>query len=73
MSNIDVEQKRYYVSQAYPGISWKERVINMRPAQVIAIYKNLQASGKLNAIKKSERAKSEKNFHQITLAEYGLK
>lgn len=34
----DIEQKRAYVSDLYPGPGWKKKVREMPDSQVIAIY-----------------------------------
>jgi hypothetical protein len=37
-SMTDIQQKRAYVSDLYPGPRWKGKVQKMPDAQVIAIY-----------------------------------
>lgn len=34
----DIEAKRAFVEELYPGPSWKRRVKNMSDGQVVAIY-----------------------------------
>lgn len=51
---MSVDQMRYSISNAYPGIRWKNYVQRMDDKQVIAVYYNLLESGKLakTALKK---------------------
>ena len=43
----DVEKKRQELIGAYSGKQWREKVIKMSEAQVIAIYMNLKRQNKL--------------------------
>lgn len=47
MDDIDTEKKRALIADAYPGESWKTKVKNMSPAQVIAVHIRLLNQGKL--------------------------
>ena len=40
-------QMRDYVSKAYPGVAWKNKVSRMSDNQVLAVYTRLLHSGKL--------------------------
>ncbi len=40
--NNDLEQKRNYIYKMYPGYRWHNKVMNMPPAQVIAIYQKMK-------------------------------
>lgn len=42
----DINQKRDFVSNRYPGPKWKARVRKMSDAQVVAIYLKEQNSSK---------------------------
>lgn len=56
---------------AYPGVRWHLRCVNMRPCQVIAVFKAMQGK-KLKGykpIKKKEETKQDE-FHQIDMFEY---
>jgi hypothetical protein len=44
---MDDNQTREAVKKAYPSRQWKDKVDNMRPDQVTAIYIRLQAQRKL--------------------------
>jgi hypothetical protein len=41
----DTDKKRKYLTSLYPGYSWHERVANMPPDQVIAVYLRVQRDG----------------------------
>ncbi len=61
---MDVNTMREYISNAYPGRSWKTRCNIMPPQQVIAIYHSL-----VSREKKPERPKLQmsKGNYQITI------
>lgn len=44
---MPIEAMRDRVKRAYSGKRWEERVKNMKPAQVIAVFKNLSERGKI--------------------------
>jgi hypothetical protein len=43
----DIEQKRSAVATAYPGSKWRDKVLKMSDAQVIAVYFNLKKQHKI--------------------------
>lgn len=47
MDDMETEKKRALISDAYPGEKWKTKVLNMSPAQVIAVHIRLLNQGKL--------------------------
>lgn len=63
----DTDQKRKYLTSLYPGYSWHERVANMSPEQVVAVYLRFQRDGppklepKLAPNLKPEEPKPQKN------------
>lgn len=61
---MDVNAMREYISNAYPGRSWKARCNIMSPQQVIAIYHSL-----VSRDKKPERPKLQRsnNNYQMTI------
>jgi len=50
----DIEMKRAYVTDLYPGRRWKEKVRKMPDAQVIAIYLREHERPKQSKPKESE-------------------
>lgn len=74
MAGIDLEMKRYYISQCYSGDRWRRRCQAMRPDQVIAVYQKFLNSGKIDRLKKTigskRNQKEEAKMHQVTIAEY---
>lgn len=65
-----VDQMRVSISDAYGNSpSWVDRVRRMGDSQVIAIFYNLQRSGKLN--KKKPAAKKE-TYRQMTIFDYDM-
>ena len=61
---MDVNTMREYISNAYPGRSWKARCSVMHPQQVIAIYHSL-----MSRKKRPERPKLQKSKenYQVTI------
>lgn len=61
---MDVNTMREYISNAYPGRSWKARCNIMPPQQVIAIYHSL-----VSRDKKPERPKLQRSNdnYQMTI------
>lgn len=53
----DIDQKRDYVHGLYPGKGWKERVLKMSDAQVVAIYLRETNKAKNNKPKPPEAEK----------------
>lgn len=71
MSSINIETKRFYISNAYEGIGWKEKVMRMRPAQVVAVYNKFKKDGKIDAVRRRlQPTKKDIQVHQISIAEY---
>ena len=46
---MKTEQMRYEISKVYKGAGWQKKVKKMNENQVIAIYYNFLANGKLKA------------------------
>jgi hypothetical protein len=63
--STDTDKKRKYLTSLYPGYSWHERVANMSPEQVVAVYLRFQRDGfprqepKLNQDLKLEEPKKQ--------------
>jgi hypothetical protein len=45
-----VERQRELIARAYPGTSWRNRVKNMKPAQVSAIFLRMKQDGRLDEL-----------------------
>lgn len=50
----DIDQKRAYVTDLYPGPRWKKKVQKMPDSQVIAIYLREHAKPKQDKPKESD-------------------
>lgn len=66
---MTVEQMRNDISKVYDSWKWRNRVEGMPNAQVIAIYKSMQSSGKLYS--HNERKKHSPSYRQMTIFDYG--
>lgn len=61
----ELDEKRKYLTSLYPGYSWHEKVANMSPEQVVAVYLRFTRDGppnlepKLNPNLKSEEPKQQ--------------
>lgn len=75
MSKLSLNDMRLYILNKYPGMKWKERVYNMKPSQVAAIYKNIkqrEALEKLEIFPSVFSFPKKEDFHQIDMFEYLL-
>lgn len=73
MAKLSIDQKRVYVMNAYPGLSWHRKVSMMSTEQICAIYKSIKNCEALNKIKRTPPFKDKKesdNYHQIDIWEY---
>lgn len=73
MAKLSIDQKRVYVMNAYPGLSWHRKVSMMPSEQVCAVYTSIKNREKLNKMERTPpfRAKEEPdNYHQIDIWEY---
>lgn len=64
---MTVQQMRNDISNVYDSWKWRNRVEGMPNAQVIAIYKTMQKSGKLNS--RDTKIKKQPQYHQMTIFE----
>jgi hypothetical protein len=48
---MSIDEKRYIISKAYPGMGWSERVKKMPDKQVHVVYMRLLDANKLKGIK----------------------
>ncbi len=62
----NIEEQRKFIMERYPGLRWHERVSNMKPAQIIAIYSALKA----RKVPKVTVVSKEEPYHQIDIFEY---
>ena len=62
---MNINEMRRYVSDSYPGLSWKSKVARMPQNQVIAIYKSL-----LNREKKEPVSVKAEEPHQMDIWEW---
>lgn len=67
MGAPNIVTMRQIISDAYPGLKWKERVVNMSTNQVVAVYYNLLKSGKLE---KKGMTKSKRKDAKVKMPEY---
>mgnify|MGYP003301092991 CR=1 FL=1 len=75
MAGFKIENMRQVVSDAYPGMVWKERVAHMSVSQVIAIYHSIQARKIHFRVGPNQWAKPDEEsmeYHQYNLFEFGL-
>lgn len=73
MAKLSIEQKRMYIMNAYPGLSWHRKVSMMPPGQVCAVYVSIKNREALNGIRerhRSEPKKKSEDYHQIDIWEY---
>lgn len=63
---MDFKEMKKQVSNAYPGMAWKQKVSKMKTSQIIAIYHSLQK----RKAKDAKEKKFEEKFHQIDMFEY---
>ena len=77
MKKESIDEMRKYVSNAYSGMKWHERVLNMPDRQVAAIYRNLKASKKYGSEYHIEDRynspidhRKEGEWHQMDMFEY---
>ena len=64
---MNIDQMRNAISEAYTSWRWKERVKNMAPNQVVAIYKSFQNKGMFDKTK-AKRFPGER-YHQMNIFE----
>ena len=50
MAKLSIDQKRVYVMNAYPGLSWHRKVSMMPSEQICAIYTSIKNREALNKI-----------------------
>ena len=73
MAKLSIDQKRLYVMNAYPGLSWHRKVSMMPPEQICAIYTSIKNREALNKIERTPPFKTKKesdDYHQIDIWEY---
>lgn len=70
--SYDLEQKRFAISEVYPGAGWKQKCMYMPAQQVCAIYYSFLKSGRFEKKKRTDKSKpTNKGFyHQISIGEY---
>ena len=70
--SYDLEQKRFVISEVYPGAGWKQKCMYMPAQQVCAIYYSFLKSGRFEKKKRTDKSKpTNKGFyHQISIGEY---
>lgn len=67
-----IEKLREKVAKVpkYHSAKWVEKVNNMGPAQVIAIYKKFQKDGLFDKPKKLTLGKNKETYYQFTIFDY---
>lgn len=73
MAKLSIDQKRVYVMNAYPGLSWHRKVSMMPPGQICAVYTSIKNREALNKITRTQPLRDKKesdNYHQIDIWEY---
>lgn len=63
---MTIGQMRDYISNAYPGDKWKERVAYMHKSQVIAIFYSLQSRDR-DKKKEARQVKTDTAGIQLTI------
>ena len=73
MAKKDLSQMRKAIMAAYKAPKWKERVYNMNPNQVAAIYKSMRDSKKFKLIDGEfhliDSQNEDESYHQYTIWE----
>ena len=54
---MSIDQMRSALAEVFSGPRWKQRVINMSDAQVIAMYKSMKEEGRLIKHERSPSAR----------------
>lgn len=65
----NLEVMRSKIIEQYDNPKWKERVANMKPSQVMAVYHRLDAAGKFGnppMLRKGEN----RGYRQMTIFDY---
>lgn len=65
-----LEQKRYAISEVYPGAGWKQKCMYMPANQVCAIYQSFLNSGRFTKNRNKSKPASKGFYHQISIKEY---
>lgn len=63
---MDVNKMRSALSELYPGDNWKLKCQTMPDRQVVAIYKNMERTGRLKK-KKPKKEPDIKKAEQLTI------
>lgn len=73
MTRPTIHEMRLYILNKYSGTKWHERVLKMKPNQIVAIYKNVKKREELekNQVLPIFMSKTEE-YHQIDIFEYML-
>lgn len=75
MAKLSIDQKRVYVMNAYPGLSWHRKVSMMPSEQICAIYTSIKNREAIKAKWREqhprlEPKKESDDYHQIDIWEY---
>ena len=65
MASMTTDAMRFYISEAYEGDAWKNKVKKMPDAQVYAVYMSILGKKKKEAPKKEEE-----QYRQMTIFDY---
>lgn len=63
---MTVECMREHILKAYPYPGWQRKVARMHEPQIIAVYKSMKASGKLN-LKRKRYYKQKEYGEQLSM------
>ena len=73
MAKKDLSQMRKAIMSAYKAPKWKERVYNMNPNQVAAIYKSMRDSKRFKLVAGEfhliDSQNEDESYHQYTIWE----
>ena len=73
MAKKDLSQMRKAIMAAYKAPKWKERVYNMNPNQVAAIYKSMRDSKRFKLVAGEfhliDSQNEDESYHQYTIWE----
>jgi len=73
MAKKDLSQMRRAIMAAYKAPKWKERVYNMNPNQVAAIYKSMRDSKRFKLVDGEfhliDSQNEDEKYHQYTIWE----
>ena len=67
---MSVDQMRAAITKVYDNPTWAYKVRRMADNQVIAIYRNMQKTGRLDKKRQSGTLRKGNNYRQMTIFDY---